>query len=92
MPKTRKHSVLCVNNHIDIDISTTFITAFFILRFSLNLVLTADGEECNGSHPTVRVSTRLGSVLPVRKYTQWIPVSGQSVLFHSQLSSVGLLD
>ena len=52
---------------------------FFILRFSLNLVLTADGDECNGSHPTVRVSTRLESVLPVRKYTQWILVSGKSV-------------
>ena len=70
MLKTRKHSVLCV-----ID---TY-TAAFLLRFSLNLVLvTADGVECNGSHPTVTVSTRLVSVVPVRKYTQWIPVSGQS--------------
>ena len=65
-----------VKNHIDISI---YITAFFILRFSLNLVLAADGDECNGSHPTVRMSTRLGSVrLPVRKHTQWIPVSGKS--------------
>ena len=51
-----------------------------ILRFSLNLELvTADGVDCNGSHPTVTVSTRLVSVVPVRKYTQWIPVSGKSV-------------
>ena len=52
-------------------------------RFSLSIVFTRnDGVECNGSQllPTVRVSTRLVSVLPVRKYTQWIPVSGQSVL------------
>ena len=44
----------------------------------MNIVF--DEGECNGSKPTVRVSTRLGRSVSVlstmRNYTRWIPLSG----------------
>ena len=59
---------------------SVFCTNYY--RFSINIVYNEAGE-CNGSQqlPTVRLSARLGSVnatlVPVKKYSRWVPVSGQ---------------
>ena len=62
----------------------TDLLCLYCYRFSINIVYVYnEAGECNGSQqlPTVRLSTRLGgvnaTVVPVTKYTRWVPVSGQ---------------